>query len=59
MCWVAASGILLLVLGTAIPLVPSVVYWSRHGRNPVLAYKTRAPDGAEGGGEAAAMVGGG
>jgi phosphoglycerol transferase len=38
----AASGILLLVLGTAIPLVPSVVYWSRHGRNPQLAYKTTA-----------------
>jgi phosphoglycerol transferase len=24
------------------PLVPSVAYWSRHGRNPVLAYKTVA-----------------
>ncbi len=28
-------------------------------RKPVLAYKTPAPDGAEGGGEATAMVGGG
>ena len=28
--------------GTATPLVPSVAYWTRHGRNPALAYKTTA-----------------
>lgn len=37
-----ASGILLLTLGSAIPLVPSALYWSRHGRNERLAYKTVA-----------------
>jgi hypothetical protein len=38
----AASGLLLLVIGTAIPLVPSVAYWARYGRNPALAYKQLA-----------------
>jgi phosphoglycerol transferase len=38
----AASGILLLVLGTAVPLIPSFVYWSQHGTNPDLAYKPPA-----------------
>jgi len=38
----AATGVLLLVLGSAIPLVPSFAYWHRHGRNERLAYKTVA-----------------
>jgi hypothetical protein len=38
----AATGILLLALGTAIPLVPSFAYWHRHGRNERLSYKTVA-----------------
>ena len=37
-----AWAILLLVLGSAIPLLPSVHYWALHGRNPELAYKTAA-----------------
>jgi phosphoglycerol transferase len=37
-----ALGLLLLVAGSTIPLVPSAVYWARHGRNPRLAYKTVA-----------------
>jgi len=44
----AAGGILLLTLGTAIPLVPSVAYWIAHGRNPRLAYKTVAEADAYG-----------
>jgi len=35
-------GLLLLVAGAAIPLVPSALYWTRHGRNERLAYKTVA-----------------
>jgi hypothetical protein len=37
-----ALGVLLLGLGAAIPLVPSFVYWSRHGRNQSLEYKSVA-----------------
>ncbi len=44
----AGAGILLLTLGTAIPLVPSVAYWVRHGRNPQLAYKSVAEADAYG-----------
>jgi phosphoglycerol transferase len=36
----AGAGVLLLSLGAAIPLVPSVAYWARHGANPALAYKS-------------------
>jgi phosphoglycerol transferase len=39
---VGALGLLLLAAGSAIPLVPSAVYWARHGRNARLAYKTVA-----------------
>ena len=35
-------GLLLLAAGAAIPLVPSALYWARHGRNERLAYKTVA-----------------
>jgi hypothetical protein len=35
-------GLALLAAGSAIPLVPSAVYWARHGRNARLAYKTVA-----------------
>ena len=35
-----ALGLLLLAAGAAIPLVPSALYWARHGRNERLAYKT-------------------
>ncbi|HXY39742.1 MAG TPA: hypothetical protein VEQ10_08735, partial [Vicinamibacteria bacterium] len=38
----AATGILLLALGSAVPLVPSFLYWHEHGRNGQLAYKTAA-----------------
>ncbi|HSD27357.1 MAG TPA: hypothetical protein VLL75_08630 [Vicinamibacteria bacterium] len=37
-----ALGLLLLAAGAAIPLVPSALYWARHGRNERLAYKTVA-----------------
>jgi phosphoglycerol transferase len=37
-----ALGVLLLAAGSAIPLVPTAVYWARHGRNERLAYKTAA-----------------
>jgi phosphoglycerol transferase len=37
-----ALGLALLVLGAAIPLVPSAVYWSRNGRNEKLQYKVVA-----------------
>jgi hypothetical protein len=37
-----ALGLVLLAAGSAIPLVPTAVYWSRHGRNERLAYKTLA-----------------
>lgn len=35
-------GLVLLATGSAIPLVPTVLYWARHGRNERLAYKTVA-----------------
>jgi hypothetical protein len=35
-----ALGLVLLAAGSAIPLVPTAVYWARHGRNERLAYKT-------------------
>lgn len=38
----AAAGMLALALGSAVPLLPSLVYWHRHGRNDHLAYKTVA-----------------
>ena len=34
-----AAGVLLIVIGTAIGLTPSLVYWQEHGRNPDLQYK--------------------
>jgi len=43
-----AAGILLLTIGTAIPLLPSAAYWIRHGRNPQLAYKNVAEADAYG-----------
>jgi hypothetical protein len=36
------AGVLLLAAGSAIPLVPTAIYWARHGRNERLAYKTLA-----------------
>jgi len=38
----AAPALLLLVLGAAVPLLPSFVYWSHHGRNPKLEFKAAA-----------------
>jgi len=38
----AATGVLLLALGSAVPLVPSFAYWRAHGRNDHLSYKTVA-----------------
>ncbi|HXY41961.1 MAG TPA: hypothetical protein VEQ10_19955 [Vicinamibacteria bacterium] len=38
----AAPGLLLLVLGAFVPLLPSLAYWSRHGRNPKLEHKAPA-----------------
>ena len=35
----AAAGVLLIMIGTAAGLVPSLVYWHEHGRNPDLQYK--------------------
>jgi hypothetical protein len=35
----AAAGALLIVIGTAIGLAPSLLYWHEHGRNPELQYK--------------------
>jgi phosphoglycerol transferase len=35
----AAAAVLLLALGTAITVLPSVVYWQRNGTNRDLAYK--------------------
>ena len=35
----AAAGVALIVLGTAVGLAPSLLYWHEHGRNPDLQYK--------------------
>ncbi len=35
-------GLALLAAGSTVPLLPSAVYWARHGRNQRLAYKTVA-----------------
>jgi phosphoglycerol transferase len=35
----AAAGVLLIVIGTAAGLLPSLLYWHEHGRNPDLQYK--------------------
>ena len=44
----AALGLALLVLGAAVPVIPSAVYWGRHGRNEKLQYKAAADADAYG-----------
>ena len=38
----AAWAIVVLTLGTAITVAPTLRYWQRHGRNPDLSYKSAA-----------------